>query len=175
MDLLDRETPRKPPQHRLHSLWQPGDAVTDRAGAWNALSADDLPLPGKFGFAVDCRPERHAAKVFGRYPDRARGDRVLICGDDGAQAAAPWRSRPQRRGADLARWFLRPGGASMGTWQDGVPDRGARAAPASRSLRAAPGPRSKPGMTASARLWRWHSARSRAEAFARLADLARCV
>ena len=89
------------------------DAATDALAAElaAALAECDLPLPAKFGFAVDPGP----APVLGRDPADIRieaGASGLCLRADGADRAAPYRG-PQDALA-LARWFLDQGGAPEG-------------------------------------------------------------
>lgn len=89
------------------------DAGTDAvAGALaSALSASDLALPAKFGFAVDTGP----APVLTRDPADIRVERGpdgLLLRADGMNHAAPLRTVDDALA--LARWFLDMGGAAAG-------------------------------------------------------------
>ncbi|WP_265501566.1 precorrin-3B synthase [Paracoccus beibuensis] len=104
-----------------------------------ALAASDLPLPAKFGFAVD--PGR--VPVLARDPADIRierGREALLLRADGVNLAAPLRSVDDALA--LARWFLDMGGAAGG--------RGRMAALIARGIRPdaalpAPAPMPPPG------------------------------
>ena len=74
--------------------------------------ADAPPLPGKFGFAVDCGPQ---PVLTGTAADIRieQGPRGLICRADGAEQGHPVSPGSAARAAlDLARWFVGSGGVT---------------------------------------------------------------
>jgi precorrin-3B synthase len=95
-------------------FWQTGDGTQDLAMALERALTEDLPLPGKFGFALDTGSE---AVLRGSSADirieRVRGKLYLRAdGSDLAQTISPKAAVPAA--LDLARWFLNTGGAVQG-------------------------------------------------------------
>ncbi|MBE1283981.1 MAG: precorrin-3B synthase [Rhodobacteraceae bacterium] len=100
----------------LTPFWTPDDDTHRIAQdlCQRLTQASDLTLPGKFGFAVDCGPlpllQDTAADI-----RIERGSEGLILRADGTDKGLPITSATAADAAlDLARWFLKSGGAPSG-------------------------------------------------------------
>lgn len=80
-----------------------------------ALAETDLPLPGKFGFAVDCGDERVLARVSADIRmERAGGGGLLVRADGAALGIPVSEVDAVETSLRLARWFVESGGVSDG-------------------------------------------------------------
>lgn len=116
LGLLDRDAQVEARRNIVVTpFWRAGDdSARIAADLMRALAGCDLPLPGKFGFAVDCGP----APVLGLTSADIRierGAQGLVCRADGAATGAPVTPATAARAAlALAAWFLESGGAPGG-------------------------------------------------------------
>ena len=144
-------------------FWAEGDRSHHIALALTEglAQAEDLPLPGKFGFAVDAGPAPVLQGTAADIRIEGAGDRLTleVCKDDAAAEALT-----------LARWFLDQGGASEGRGRmHALLARSA--APASHTADVEKGAsRPAPGQTRSGALVALEFGQINAETFAALAD-----
>lgn len=97
-------------------FWDGAGAVARIAAALEAALADcDLPLPGKFGFAVDCGDERVLAQVSAdiRF-ERSSVGGLLVRADGAARGIAVSEADAVETALQMARWFVESGGVSDG-------------------------------------------------------------
>lgn len=98
-------------------FWRDGDGVQDVVRSLTgALSHPDAPAtPGKFGYAVDCGAEPVLSETSADIRiERGPGDALLIRADGAATGATATPSTAAGLAIDLARWFLKTGGAPEG-------------------------------------------------------------
>ncbi|MFW8594904.1 precorrin-3B synthase [Cribrihabitans neustonicus] len=156
----------------VQPFWQAGDETHAIATALNAALADaeNLDLPGKFGFAVDCGPapllrDASADIRIERGPER------LILRADGAEAGLPVTAGTATEAAlALARWFLDQGGApeGRGRMHRLIARRGPP--PAHGADRGSPAPQPAPGPAAGGILAALEFGQMPAATLAQLAD-----
>ena len=99
----------------VQPFWVPGDGTVEMAAALaEALATTDLPLPGKFGFALDTGAEPVLRAVSCDIRVERMGDGFLVRAD-GAETGTvvPGEAVPQTALA-LARWFVDTGGITAG-------------------------------------------------------------
>ncbi|WP_375700163.1 precorrin-3B synthase [Pseudophaeobacter sp. TrK17] len=173
MGLLDQDAATESRRNILLSpFWQPGDANhTIARSLERALkAAEDLLLPGKFGFVVDAGPEPQLQSCAADIRIERSGDKLLLIAD-GAQTGCPVEVETAAEAAlDLARWFLDQGGASVGRGRMQALIARRAAPPSHSSPRSSSAPDPSPGMTAFGPLVALEFGQITAEAFARLAD-----
>ncbi len=96
-------------------FWRPGDATERLAAALAARLAGLPELPAKFGFAIDCGPERALGAASADIRIERGRSGGLILRADGLPAGRPV---PEARAIDdaltLARWFAECGGRAAG-------------------------------------------------------------
>jgi len=154
-------------------FWQAGDGTQDLARALAMALREELPLPGKFGFALDTGP---VPVLRGASADirieRAPGGTLLLRPDGSALCAPVTPDIAVAAAMDLARWFLASGGEAQGRGRmrahlaQGLPDGFTHAAPH------APEPLPVPGPATSGRLVALPFGQMRAATLAALADRA---
>ncbi len=81
----------------------------------SGLATSNLALPGKFGFAVDCGPQR----VLGAVPadiriERGDGGRLIVRADGAGFGIPVEVEQAAAVGLALARWFIASGGINQG-------------------------------------------------------------
>jgi precorrin-3B synthase len=173
LGLLDQDAATESRRNILLTpFWQPGDASHSIARSLERAlnAAEDLVLPGKFGFVVDAGAQPHLQNCAADIRIECCGDTILLVAD-GAQTGCPVTVETAAEAAlDLARWFLDHGGAAQGRGRmQALTAR--RAAPLSHSSpRSSSAPQPSPGMTASGQLVALEFGQITAEAFATLAD-----
>ncbi|QYZ71457.1 precorrin-3B synthase [Neotabrizicola shimadae] len=116
LELIDRDESAEARRNIVvQPFWTAGDGTLEMATALaEALAATDLPLPGKFGFALDtgARPVLRALSCDIRVERHGQGFLVLA---DGATAGAVVAEADVTQAAlDLARWFVDSGGITAG-------------------------------------------------------------
>jgi precorrin-3B synthase len=97
-------------------FWREGDdTLMIAAELEHALGERRLGLPAKFGFAVDCGPERALALAPAdiRFERGADGG-VIVRADGASYGRSVARAGAITLAVELARWFLASGGASDG-------------------------------------------------------------
>jgi len=97
-------------------FWHPGDATESVARALEAgLSHPDAPeTPAKFGYAVDCGPDPVLRGVSADIRIERAGDAFIVRADGSRTGARATPETAPALALDLARWFLRTGGAPSG-------------------------------------------------------------
>jgi precorrin-3B synthase len=134
-------------------FWAAGDDTSSLAAELElALAARRLPLPGKFGFAVDCGAARALADASADIRierDQAAG---LLVRADGARHGCPVaRSDAVRLALALAQWFIASGGANNGRGRMAAHLAAGATIPAALAGRVSPGrlrPPPRPGLEA---------------------------
>lgn len=109
--LIDADAASEARRNIMVTPFADAEADTLAAALAEALAESDLPLPAKFGFAVD----PGTAPVLTRDPADIRierGPHGLILRAEGMDHGAPYSGPAQA--LDLARWFLEQGGAVQG-------------------------------------------------------------
>lgn len=99
----------------VQPFWAAGDGTAEMAAALaEALAATDLPLPGKFGFALDtgARPVLRGLSCDIRV--ERRGEDFLVLADGAMTGAVVAGTDVPQAALDLARWFVATGGISAG-------------------------------------------------------------
>lgn len=100
----------------LTPLWQPED-ISHRIAAQleQALrDAQDLSLPGKFGFVVDAGESPRLRDCAGDIRIEANGAELLLLADGADYGKVVSAKTAAKAALDLARWFLQQGGAPEG-------------------------------------------------------------
>lgn len=95
-------------------FWQAGDGTQDLAMALERALADDLPLPGKFGFALDTGPEPVLRDSSADIRIERVNGHLYLRADGGDLARAVTLDTAVPAALDLARWFLATGGVEQG-------------------------------------------------------------
>lgn len=95
-------------------FWDAAGSVGRIAAALEAALVDcDLPLPGKFGFAVDCGDERVLAQVSADIRvERSSVGGLLVRADGASLGIAVAEDDAVETALRLARWFVDSGGVS---------------------------------------------------------------
>ncbi|MCA2006315.1 precorrin-3B synthase [Tritonibacter mobilis] len=154
-------------------FWAEGDRSHHIALALTEglAQAEDLALPGKFGFAVDAGPAPVLQGTAADIRIEGAGDRLTLRADGADVALEVCKDDAAAEALTLARWFLDQGGASEGRGRmHALLAR--RAAPASHTAGVARGAyRPAPGQTHSGALVALEFGQISAETFATLADL----
>jgi precorrin-3B synthase len=131
------------------------------------------PLPGKFGFVVDCGPVPVLADISGDIRLERAADGQLLIRCDGAALGAPV-GDVAAAAVDLARWFVAAGGVSDGRGRmaaligRGVRPKDALTGTVAPAAKAVP---PRPGLVAQGALVGVAFGQMQAEALAGLADL----
>lgn len=97
-------------------FWREGDDTRAIAAELeHALGECRLDLPAKFGFAVDCGPERALARAPAdiRF-ERGADGRVIVRADGASYGRSVAKAGAITLAVELASWFLASGGASDG-------------------------------------------------------------
>ncbi len=123
-------------------FWQAGDGTQDLAAALAEGLRQDLPLPGKFGFALDTGPAPVLREASADIRIERAGDGGLLLRPDGAalcQSVTP--DTAIAAALDLARWFLATGGTGRmkAHGAQGLPSGFTHAAPAASPSTPLPG------------------------------------
>lgn len=156
-------------------FWRAGDGTQDLArDLAAALAASDLALPGKFGFALDTgeAPVLRAASADIRIEREGEGLRLLA---DGAALTAPVTPDSAITTAmDLARWFVKTGGARDGRGRMRAHLASGAQLPPEFTLPVAPAPafRPLPGLVPPDSLLAVEFGQMHADTLAALADIA---
>lgn len=153
-------------------FWADGDrshhialALTERLA-----QAEDLPLPGKFGFAVDAGQVPILQGAAADIRIEGAGDRLTLRADGAHVALEVCKDNAAAEALILARWFLDQGGASEGRGRMRAL-LARRAAPESHTANVARGAsQPAPGQTRSGALVALEFGQITAETFAALAD-----
>ncbi|OIQ33904.1 MAG: precorrin-3B synthase [Roseobacter sp. MedPE-SWchi] len=175
LGLLDQDAAAESRRNILLApFWRAGDASHVIAGRLESAlrAAEDLALPGKFGFVVDAG----ASPLLQGCPadiriERSGRDILLVA--DGAQVGQPVTVETAAdKAIELARWFLQQGGAINGRGRmQALLAR--RAAPAAHSSSRGTSARQPPlGQTALGQLVGLEFGQITAETFATLAEIA---
>ncbi|WP_065333158.1 precorrin-3B synthase [Tritonibacter mobilis] len=152
-------------------FWADGDRSHHIALALTEglAQAEDLPLPGKFGFAVDAGQVPVLQGTAADIRIEGAGDRLTLRADGADVALEVCKDQAAAEALTLARWFLDQGGASEGRGRmHALLAR--RAVPASHNADVARGAsRPAPGQTRSGALVALEFGQITAETFAALA------
>ncbi|MEP2714968.1 precorrin-3B synthase [Pseudophaeobacter sp.] len=156
----------------LAPFWQEGDDSHTVALELDAAlrREENLVLPGKFGFVVDCGEAPLLQDCPADIRIECSGSQLLLIAD-GAQAGQPITIETAAEEAlALARWFLDQGGAPEGRGR--MQNLIARRAPpaAHSSARSTPAPQPTPGRTATGQLVGLEFGQIDANTLAQLAD-----
>lgn len=173
LDLVDQDAAVEARRNLLLTpFWKKGDdshrIACDLAQALS--QAQDLDLPGKFGFAIDCGNQPFLANAAADIRLERQGKQILLVAD-GADKGLPVSPEDAAEAAiELARWFLAQGGApeGRGRMQTLIARRGPPAPHSSPRATSAPQPRLGPSATG--RLVALEFGQIRAEALAALAE-----
>jgi precorrin-3B synthase len=153
-------------------FWQADDGTQALAEALTQALREDLPLPGKFGFALDSGPTPVLHEASADIRIERAPDGTLLLRPDGSTLGRPVTPGDAIPAAmDLSRWFLASGGAEQGrgrmkTHHAPLPEGFTHAAAAAQA--AIP----TPGATPLGHLAALAFGQMRAETLAALADLA---
>ncbi|WP_206240265.1 precorrin-3B synthase [Novosphingobium terrae] len=156
-------------------FWQAGDGTQTLAQELaETLAHGDLPLPGKFGFALDTGKSPVLREASADIRIERAGDAYHVLADGASQVASATQSNVIATALDLARWFIETGGAANGRGRmrahlaEAVPLPAGFAQPAARVPAFAPAP----GITPAGHMVALEFGQIHAEALAALADLA---
>ena len=117
LDLVDHDSAAEARRNvMLTPLWQPED-ISHRIAAQleQALrDAQDLSLPGKFGFVVDAGESPRLRDCAGDIRIEASDAELLLLADGADYGKVVSAKTAAKAALDLARWFLQQGGAPEG-------------------------------------------------------------
>ncbi|NIZ14907.1 precorrin-3B synthase [Phaeobacter sp. HF9A] len=173
LGLVDRDAGAEARRNVLLApFWTSGDDSHRIASALSAalVAASDLPLPGKFGFAVDAGPAPVLQEIAADIRIERGAEGGLSLRADGAEVALPVSADAAVKEAlALARWFLDQGGApeGRGRMQRLIARRGAPDSHGATVAKGAPPP--LPGLTNEGQLVALEFGQIPAQSFAALA------
>ncbi|WP_293576932.1 precorrin-3B synthase [Phaeobacter sp.] len=117
LELLDEDAAAEARRNiAITPFWQPGDDSHRIASALAAAlsAADDLVLPGKFGFVVDCGPTPVLRDTAADIRIERCDTGVMLRADGADHGLALTAETVAQEAIALARWFLDQGGAPEG-------------------------------------------------------------
>lgn len=116
LDLIDRDESAEARRNIVvQPFWTAGDGTADMAAALAAaLAATDLPLPGKFGFALDTGPTPVLRALSCDIRVERHADGFLVLADGATTGAVVTEAEAPQAALALARWFVESGGITAG-------------------------------------------------------------
>ncbi len=155
-------------------FWQQGDGTQDLArDLAEALATSPLPLPGKFGFALNSGESPVLREASADIRIERSGDDYLVLADGAPLGALASRAKLVATALDLARWFVETGGVRDGRGRMRSHLAQGATLPADHTHKPAPAPSftPAPGITPSGRMVALEFGQIHAETLAALADL----